>query len=142
MSWPLQAVSPSSSLKKIRTRANTTYEQLMIEEQCNVLILSTLRNVMQLELKNDPKKWSISEDLQTSQTQPEPKRVIAASTNFSLKFAKEPKSFSICRRRPSFGESPPPGCIDSQKKSWFQTYNLTFIKRWFASSNHSSRNGF
>lgn len=60
-------------------------------------------------------------DLQTSQTQPDPNNVRAASMNFSLKFVNEPKSFSICSRRPSLGISPPPGCMDSQKKSWFQT---------------------
>ena len=71
-------------------------------------------------------------NLQTSQTQPEPNSVSAASTNFSLKFVNEPKSFSICWRTPSLGMSPPPGCMLSQKKSWFQTCKSRFISAFFS----------
>lgn len=59
----------------------------------------------------------VIDDLQTNQTQQDPNDVRAASMNFSLKLINEPKSFSICCSRPSVGISPPPGCIDSQKKS-------------------------
>lgn len=72
----------------------------------------------------------MTRNIQTSQTQPDPNNVRALSINSCLKSAKEPKSFSICSIRPNIGKFPPPGCMDSQKKSWFQTYKIP-QKSWF-----------
>ena len=56
-----------------------------------------------------------------SHAHPEPNCVEAASLNCSMNFSNEPKSLSINFRSSPDGFPPPPGFIDSQKKSWFHT---------------------
>jgi len=70
---------------------------------------------------------------QASHAHPEPNCVEAAVLNSSRKFSNEPKSLLISFRRSPDGFPPPPGFIDSQKKSWFHACKkLNMIAmQWF-----------
>ena len=53
-----------------------------------------------------------------NQAQPEPKRVVAAFANSSLKASKEPNLASIAAATSPTGVLEPPGAITSQNKVW------------------------
>ena len=72
-----------------------------------------------------------------SHAHPEPNCVEAAVLNSSRNFSNEPKSLSIRFRRSPDGLPPPPGFMDSQKKSWFHACNKLnkIAKQWFRNLN-------
>lgn len=93
-----------------------------VKEGENCLISYILHEISGMNAR----KWRVCEKgnySHASQAHPEPNCVAAAVLNSSMNLSNEPKSLSISLRRSPDGFPPPPGLMDSHKKSWFHTCN-------------------